>query len=435
MHNIGVMGTGYVGLVTGACLADFGNQVINVDVDESKIESLNRFEVPFFEPGLSEFVRINAQRGRLKFTTNVEEAIRDSEVIFIAVGTPSTYEGDADLSQVEQVARSIGRVMNGYKVVVSKSTVPCGTGGLVEGWIKDAQSEPMEFDVVSNPEFLREGSAIEDFMKPDRIVIGAANERAMDVLAEIYRPLTLLGVPLVRTAVRTAEMIKYASNAFLATKISFINEMAGICEALGADVTVVAKAMGLDSRIGPQFLQAGAGYGGSCFPKDVRALIQTAESNDARAEIVKAVMKVNDEQKKRMIEKVKSALGGDVRGKRVAVLGLAFKPQTDDMREAPSLTLIRGLRDAGADVVAFDPEAMDEAKTVLPDLDTVNDPYEAGRGADCLVLVTDWNEFRELDLQRMKDQMRTPVLVDCRNMYEPESVRALGLTYVSVGRP
>ncbi|MCK4547455.1 MAG: UDP-glucose/GDP-mannose dehydrogenase family protein [Candidatus Eisenbacteria sp.] len=434
MHNVSVMGTGYVGLVTGACLADFGNQVINVDVDEKKIESLKRFEVPFFEPGLAEFVRINAQRGRLKFTTEVEGAIRDSEVIFIAVGTPSTYEGDADLSQVEEVARSIGRAMNGYKVVVSKSTVPCGTGGLVEGWIRDSQKEPIEFDVVSNPEFLREGSAIEDFMKPDRIVIGAANERATNVLAEIYRPLTLLGVPLVRTTVRSAEMIKYASNAFLATKISFVNEMAGICESLGADVTVVAKAMGLDSRIGSKFLQAGAGYGGSCFPKDVRALIQAAESHGARAEIVKAVMRVNDRQKQRMIEKVATVLGNP-RGKRVAVLGLAFKPQTDDMREAPSLTLIRGLRDLGVDIVAFDPEAMEESRKILPDLETAADPYEAGKDADCVVLVTDWNEFRELDLGRMKEQMRTPALVDCRNVYEPESVRALGFRYASVGRP
>ncbi len=434
MHNVCVMGTGYVGLVTGACLADFGNQVINVDVDEKKIESLNRYEVPFYEPGLAEFVRTNAQRGRLQFTTQVEEAIRDSEVIFIAVGTPSTYEGDADLSQVEEVARSIGLTMTGYKVVVSKSTVPCGTGGLIEGWIRESQSQPFEFDVVSNPEFLREGSAIEDFMKPDRIVIGASNERAMNVLADIYRPLTLLGVPLVRTTIRTAEMIKYASNAFLATKISFANEIAGICETLEADVTVVAKAMGLDGRIGPEFLQAGAGYGGSCFPKDVRALIQTAESNGARVDIVSAAMQVNERQKQKMIEKVKAALGDPV-GKRVAILGLAFKPKTDDMREAPSLTLIRGLLDAGADIVAFDPEAREEAKKVLPDLVTCEDPYQAGDGADCVVLVTEWNEFRELDLERMRDRMRTPILVDCRNVYEPEAVRALGITYVSVGRP
>ncbi len=434
MHNICVMGTGYVGLVTGACLADFGNQVINVDVDEKKIASLNLYEVPFFEPGLEEFVKTNAQRGRLQFTTEVSDAIRGSEVIFIAVGTPSTYEGDADLSQVEDVARSIGRTMDDYKVVVSKSTVPCGTGGVVEGWIRESQPRPIEFDVVSNPEFLREGSAIEDFMKPDRIVIGAANERAMNILAEIYRPLTLLGVPLVRTSIRTAEMIKYASNAFLATKISFINEVAGICETLDADVTVVAKAMGLDSRIGPDFLQAGAGYGGSCFPKDVRALIQTAESHGARADIVSAAMKVNERQKEQMIEKVKAALGDPV-GKRVAILGLAFKPKTDDMREAPSLTLIRGLLDAGADIVVFDPEAMEEAKKVLPDLVTCSDAYEAGDGADCLVLVTEWNEFRELDLERMRDRMRTPILVDCRNAFEPDIVRALGIRYVSVGRP
>jgi len=434
MHNICVMGTGYVGLVTGACLADFGNQVINVDVDREKIESLRRFEVPFFEPGLAEFVRTNARRGRLAFTTEVEGAIRDSQVIFIAVGTPSTYVGDADLSQVEQVARSIGQAMTEYKVVVSKSTVPCGTGGLVEKWIRESQARPIEVDVVSNPEFLREGSAIEDFMRPDRIVIGASNERAIDILAEIYRPLSLLGVPVVRTTVRTAEMIKYASNAFLATKISFINEMASLCEALGADVTVVAKAMGLDTRIGPQFLQAGAGYGGSCFPKDVRALIQTAESHGSAAEIVRAVMDVNDRQRARMVEKVREALA-DLKGKRVAILGLAFKPNTDDMREAPSLSIISGLREAGAEVVAYDPEAMKEAKRILPDLATCDDPYKAGEGADCLVLVTDWNEFRELDLERMKRQMRTPVVVDCRNIYEPDSVRALGMTYRSVGRP
>jgi UDPglucose 6-dehydrogenase len=433
MYNICVAGTGYVGLVTGACLADFGNVVRCVDIDESKIHGLENSEVPFYEPGLQEVVKRNVERGRLSFSTDIKMGIEESTVIFVAVGTPMSKEGEADLSYVEMVARSVGEHLNGYKIVVLKSTVPAGTCDLVQSIIERTTRSGHDFDVVSNPEFLREGSAIEDFMKPDRIVLGASTERALKVMTEIYRPLILEDIPVVDTDVKTSEMIKYASNAFLATKISFINEIANVCERINADVSVVSRAMGLDGRIGPQFLRAGAGYGGSCFPKDTRALVKTAEAAGYDLHIVKAAIVVNDEQRRRMVNKIDEAVAG-TSGKSIAILGFAFKPDTDDLREAPSIDIARDLLDSGAVVRGYDPVAMEEAKALLGDVTFCPDIFEAVTGADAAVFVTEWNEFRDLDLVKIKSLMKSPVIVDCRNIYEPPRMKDLGFKYFSVGR-
>lgn len=434
MYNICVAGTGYVGLVTGACLADFGNMVRCVDVDEGKIARLKRCEVPFYEPGLQELIKRNVDRGRLTFSTEIASEIEQSTVIFIAVGTPMSAEGKADLRHVEAVARTIGEHLNSYKIVVLKSTVPAGTSNLVERIIKDVSNSAHPFDVVSNPEFLREGSAVEDFMRPDRIVLGVSSERALKVMHEIYRPLILQDIPVVETDVKTSEMIKYASNAFLATKISFINEIANICERIGADVSVVARGMGLDNRIGPRFLRAGAGYGGSCFPKDTWALVKTAESVGYDLKIVRSAIEVNQAQRVHMVEIIRQAVRG-VAEKEIAILGLAFKPDTDDLREAPALDIARMLLREGANLRVYDPVAMEGAKSILHSVRFGKDVFDAVDDADAAVFVTEWNEFRDLDLLKLKELMKSPIIVDCRNIYEPERMRKLGFRYFSVGRP
>ncbi|HVP58612.1 MAG TPA: UDP-glucose/GDP-mannose dehydrogenase family protein [bacterium] len=433
MYNICVTGTGYVGLVTGACLADFGNTVKCVDIDQAKIAALKACEVPFYEPGLQEIVKRNVERGRLSFASDIKWGIESSTVVFVAVGTPMSAEGHADLSYVEMVAKSVGENLNGHKVVVLKSTVPAGTCNLVERIIRETSSSDHPFDVVSNPEFLREGSAVEDFMKPARIVLGASSERAFDVMAEIYKPLILEDTPVIKTDVKTAEMIKYASNAFLATKISFINEIANLCEAVGADVTMVARAMGLDDRIGPKFLRAGAGYGGSCFPKDTRALVKTAEHAGYDLKIVQAVIAVNEAQRHLMVEKIEKVLG-TVKGKTVAFLGLAFKPDTDDLRDAPAVDMARELLAKGAVIKAYDPVAAEQAQRLIKGASFSADVFDAVKGADVAVFVTEWNEFRDLDLDKVKRLMRSPAIVDCRNIYEPSRMRELGFRYYSVGR-
>jgi UDPglucose 6-dehydrogenase len=434
MVNVCVVGTGYVGLVTGACLADFGNTVRCIDIDEAKIEKLKRGEMTFYEPGLQEIVKRNIDRGRLTFSTDINCGIEDSTVVFVAVGTPMGDDGKADLRYVEMVAKSVAENLNDYKVVVLKSTVPAGTSSVVERVIKENTTTEHEFDVVSNPEFLREGSAVEDFMQPDRIVIGAPTERAKEVMAEIYRPLILQDKPIVMTDVNTAQMIKYASNAFLATKISFINEVANLCEQFKADVSVVAKAMGLDSRIGSRFLRAGAGYGGSCFPKDTRALVKTAETVGHEMKVVRAAIEVNDKQRYLMVEKILKA-GGDVKGKTVALMGVAFKPDTDDMREAPAIDIARELKDKGAAIRAYDPVAMEFARPLMPDVTFCEDVFEAATGADIVVFVTEWNEFMDLDFEKLKSVMKDRTVVDCRNIYVPDRMADLGFRYFSVGRP
>jgi len=433
--NICVVGVGYVGLVTGACFSEFGLRVTCVDSDGAKIEMLKQGKIPIYEPGLTELVQKNMKEGRISFTTDIKAGVGNALAVFIAVGTPPDEQGRADLRYVEEVARSIGQTMNGYKVVVTKSTVPVGTGKLVERTIKENQSEPYPFDVVSNPEFLREGSAIEDFMRPNRVVIGAESQQAVAILKDLYNPLYLIETPFVITDVATAEMIKYASNAFLATKISFINEMANICERVGADVHQVARGMGLDQRIGSKFLHPGPGFGGSCFPKDTRAISQIAREHGYEFRIVDAVIKVNEERADVMIEKIVAALDGDVKGKVVAMLGLAFKPNTDDMRESPTLPIIRGLQDKGARFQAYDPAGMEHAKEYLQDVDYKSDAYDAAKGADVLVLATEWNRFRNIDWDRMKQLLKGLVVVDLRNIYDPERMRASGFTYISVGRP
>ncbi|UCD86304.1 MAG: UDP-glucose/GDP-mannose dehydrogenase family protein [Desulfobacterales bacterium] len=432
--NICVVGVGYVGLVTGACFSEFGLRVSCVAKDESKINQLNQGKVPIYEPGLSELINKNLNEGRLSFTTDIEESVRIALVVFIAVGTPSDTEGGADLRYVEEVAKSIGQTMNGYKVVVTKSTVPVGTGRLIESIIKENQTEPCAFDVASNPEFLREGSAIEDFMRPNRIVIGAESAQAIAILKDLYNPLYLIETPFVITDIATAEMIKYASNAFLATKVSFINEMANICERVGADVHQVAKGMGLDKRIGPKFLHPGPGFGGSCFPKDTKAISQIARQHGYDFKIVDAVIKVNDERPAMMIEKIVSALGGGVKGATIGVLGLTFKPNTDDMREAPTIPIIKGLQERGAKIQAYDPAGMTQARAYLQDVDYKDDLYAAAEGADALVLTTEWNRFRNIDWDRMKNLLKSLVVVDLRNIYEPQRMRDLGFDYTSVGR-
>ena len=433
--NICIVGVGYVGLVTGACFSEFGLQVKCVDNDASKIRMLNEGKVPIYEPGLSELIRKNANEGRISFTTDIMEGVDRALAVFIAVGTPSDEEGRADLSYVEEVAKSLGQTMNGYKVVVTKSTVPVGTGRLIEGIIKDNLTSPCSFDIASNPEFLREGSAIEDFMRPNRVVIGAESDHAIAILKDLYNPLYLVETPFVITDVSTAEMIKYASNAFLATKISFINEMANICDKVGADVHKVAKGMGLDKRIGSKFLHPGPGFGGSCFPKDTRAISQIAKEQGYEFKIVDAVIKVNDERPQIMVEKIVSALGGDIKGAKIGILGLTFKPNTDDMRESPIIAIVQALQKRGAEIQAYDPAGMEHAKDYLQGVEYKKDLYAVSLGVDALVLATEWNAFRNIDWARIKGLVRQPIVVDLRNVYEPARIRSLGFEYTSVGRP
>ena len=432
--KIALAGSGYVGLVSGACFADFGHEVVCVDKDPGKIERLRAGEMPIYEPGLAELVRRNVAAGRLSFTTQLDEGIAGASAIFIAVGTPSRRgDGHADLSFVHAVAAEIGENLRNPAVIVTKSTVPVGTGDEVER-IVGASGTQQRFAVASNPEFLREGAAIDDFKRPNRIVIGTEDEWARGVLSEVYRPLFLNKAPILFTSRRSAELIKYAANAFLATKITFINEIADLCEKTGGDVQDVARGIGLDNRIGPKFLHAGPGYGGSCFPKDTLALLKTAEDHDTPLRIVEAVAKVNDTRKRAMGRKVIEALGKDARGKKVALLGLTFKPNTDDMRDAPSLAIARTLIDAGVTVAAYDPEGMDLARTLLPDVAMAANAYAATEGADAVVIVTEWDAFRALDLERIKQLAKAPVLVDLRNIYHPDEIRAQGFTYVSIGR-
>jgi UDPglucose 6-dehydrogenase len=434
MH-IAMIGSGYVGLVSGACFADFGHIVTCVDNDPAKIAALSRGEMPIYEPGLEELVANNVRQQRLSFTTDLAAAARQADVIFIAVGTPSRRgDGFADLTHVHQVARDIARVIDSYKVIATKSTVPVGTGDEVARIIGDVRPAG-SFAVVSNPEFLREGAAIGDFKRPDRIVIGTENDpQAQKVMTDVYRPLYLNQAPLLFTARRTAELIKYAANAFLAMKITFINEMADLCEQTGADVQEVARGIGLDNRIGRKFLNAGPGYGGSCFPKDTLALVKTAQDFGAPCRVMETVVAVNDQRKRAMARKVIGACGGSVRGLTIGVLGLTFKPNTDDMREAPSIALVMALQDAGAKIRAYDPEGMQQARSVLDNVAYAESAYACAEGADALVIVTEWDAFRALDLERVKSLMRRPVLVDLRNIYRPEDMARHGFTYVSVGR-
>jgi UDPglucose 6-dehydrogenase len=431
--DIAVIGTGYVGLVTGAGLADFGNDVICVDVDVKKIDALKNGVIPIYEPGLDTLVNKNVGEGRLRFTTDLADAIRSARAIFIAVGTPPKPDGSADLRYVEEVAHSIAEYMNGPKLVITKSTVPIGTGHLIEQII-DSHNTGHKASIVSNPEFLREGSAIEDFMKPDRVVIGASNPEAAEMMKEIYAPLHSLEIPFVVTNVESSELIKYAANGFLAVKITFINEIAQICEKVGANVQDVAIGMGLDTRIGPKFLQAGPGYGGSCFPKDTSAMADISRRHGYDFQIIEAVLRVNEAVKHRMIDKVVAALGGDVSGKTIAMLGLAFKPETDDMRDSPTIPIIKGLQQRGAAVRAYDPQAMGNAKSIFKDVTYCDDAYTTAEGADALVLATEWNEFRALNFERIGKALRQPVLIDLRNVYDPSRMAAHGFRYTSVGR-
>jgi UDPglucose 6-dehydrogenase len=431
--QIAVIGTGYVGLVTGACFAEFGVDVTCVDVDAEKIQRLTNGIMPIYEPGLEQLVAKNASAGRLRFTTDARQAIEQSLVIFLAVGTPPKEDGSPDLSFVESAARSIAQFMNGYKVIVTKSTVPIGTGERLRELIRAEQKSRVNFGIVSNPEFLREGAAINDFMRPDRVVIGSRDEEAIAIMRDLYRPLYLIEAPFVITSLEAAELTKYAANAFLATKISFINEVANLCEKIGCDVHDVARAMGMDRRIGGKFLHPGPGYGGSCFPKDTRALASVARQFDSDCLIVDSVIEVNRRQQEAMLPKIQR-LVGDLKDKRIAVLGLAFKPETDDMREAPSLEIIRGLTQEGAAVCAYDPVAISEAEKVLPGIEYAEDEYSAVKGADALVFVTEWNQFRALDMARIRDLMRSPRIADLRNICDPADMRELGFTYVGVGR-
>jgi UDPglucose 6-dehydrogenase len=433
MHRISMVGTGYVGLVTGACLADYGNEVICVDADTTKIDSLRTGRIPFYEFGLEELLERNVREKRLSFSTDLPEAIRQSDVIFICVGTPRGSDGEADLQYVFQVARDIAKHLNGYKVIVQKSTVPMGTGARVRDLIRSTRNGNHDFDVASNPEFLREGSAVEDFMRPDRVVIGTWSKRAEDTLVDVYKPLYLNETPMVKTTVETAEFIKYAANAFLATKISFINECANLCEMVGADIKMVERGIGLDRRIGGKFLHAGAGYGGSCFPKDTEALDHLATSLGYPLEIVRATIAVNREQRRRLMARTEKKLG-TLRGKTVAVLGLSFKPQTDDIRDSVGVDFARYLAEQGALVKVFDPIAMDKAREVLSGVEYCPDLWSAVVSADAIVIATEWNEFRTMNLNRLKDSMRGNLIVDLKNIYEPEAMQELGFEHVGVGR-
>ena len=432
--KITMIGAGYVGLVSGACFADFGHEVVCVDLHQGKIDALQNGQIPIFEPGLEELIRRNAAAGRISFTTELAPAVARADLVFIAVGTPSRRgDGHADLSFVHAAAADIARAMDGFTVVVTKSTVPVGTGDEVERIIADTRPDA-EFAVVSNPEFLREGAAIEDFKRPDRIVVGSDDARALEVMREAYRPLSLNKSPILEMNRRSAELTKYAGNAFLATKITFINEIADLCEKTGADVQQVARGIGLDNRIGGKFLHAGPGYGGSCFPKDTLALLKTAQDFEAPQAIVEAVVQANDKRKRAMGRKVLHAIGDDVRGKVVTVLGLTFKPNTDDMRDSPAIAIVQTLQDAGAEVHAYDPEGMANASEVLSDIHYFDDPYAAMEGAEALAIVTEWDEFRALDLARVRAQLKGLVLVDLRNIYRREEVEMLGMKYIGIGR-
>jgi len=431
--RIAMIGTGYVGLVSGACFADFGHQVCCVDKNASKIDGLNNGVMPIWEPGLEALVTSNAQRGRLTFTTDLASAVKEAEAVFIAVGTPARRgDGHADLTFVFEAVRELARFIQPGAVVVTKSTVPVGTGDRIEAILREEGVEGVS--VASNPEFLREGAAIADFKHPDRIVVGAEDDHAQEVLREIYRPLFLNRAPILITGRRTAELTKYAANAFLAVKISFINEMANLCEAVDADVQDIARGIGLDNRIGPKFLHAGPGYGGSCFPKDTLALLQTADEAGVDQRIVRTTVEVNDHRKLEMAERVAEAAGGDLKGKRVAILGLAFKPNTDDMREAPSIPIVKAMIDRGAEVAAFDPVAREQAEKIFEGIEFADDAYAAATGADLVVIVTEWDEFRALDLDRMAGALRGKVLVDLRNVYDRAEAEEAGLTYFGVGR-
>ena len=434
MH-IAMIGAGYVGLVSGACFSEFGHNVICVDKIKGKIEALNRGLIPIYEPELESLVAKNVDAGRLSFTDTLDDAVKEAEAIFIAVGTPSRRgDGHADLSFVFDAAQEISRAMSGYTVIITKSTVPVGTGDEVEKIIA-SESPSGEFDVVSNPEFLREGSAINDFMRPDRVVIGAHTDRAREVMKQIYRPLFLIETPIMHTNRNTAELIKYAANTFLATKITFINEIADLCEKIGADVQDVAKGMGLDGRIGGKFLHAGPGYGGSCFPKDTLALVRTAQSSGSPLRIVETVVDVNVKRKKSLVHKVKNIFGENIVGRKIAILGLTFKPNTDDMRDSPSLELVPSLVADGAEVRAFDPKGMDEAKTLMDGVLWAKNIYDAIRGSEMVIILTEWNEFRALDLKRLKKEMLKPVMLDLRNVYDPNEMANAGFEYYSIGRP
>lgn len=432
MH-IAVIGSGYVGLVTGTCFAEFGVDVTCIDVDADKIARLKKGESPIYEPGLEQLLEKNLQAGRLRFTTELADAVKQSLVIFIAVGTPPRTDGSADLTYVEEVARALAEHLDSYKVIVTKSTVPVGTGKRLAALIKKHQATPIEFSVVSNPEFLREGAAITDFMRPDRVVIGGSDPEAIAIMKDLYRPLYLIETPFVITSLEGAELIKYAANAFLATKISFINEIANLCEKVGCDVHDVARALGMDRRIGPKFLHPGPGFGGSCFPKDTVALSMIGREYSSPTKIVDTVIEVNRAQREMMIPKIEKLAGG-LNSKRVAVLGLAFKPETNDMRDAPSVDIIQGLIEGGATVSAYDPIATNDARKVLPNIEFANDEYEAVAGADVLVIVTEWNQFRALDMNRIRKSMKTPKIADLRNIYDPASISELGFEYVGVGR-
>jgi len=431
--QIAVVGTGYVGLVTGACFAEFGVDVTCVDISEEKIERLNAGVMPIYEPGLEQLVTKNVQAGRLRFTTDIKYAVEQALVIFLAVGTPPLPDGSPDLAFVEAAAQSIAEHMNGYKVIVTKSTVPIGTGARLRELISEKQTKRFSFGIVSNPEFLREGAAINDFMRPDRVVIGTADQEAAAIMRDLYRPLYLIEAPFVITSLEAAELTKYAANAFLAMKISFINEVANLCDKIGCDVHDVARAMGMDRRIGGKFLHPGPGFGGSCFPKDTQALVSVARQYGCESLIVDAVIEVNRRQRQAMLPKIEK-LVGNLKDTKIAVLGLAFKPETDDMREAPSVDIIRSLRERGCKVHAYDPVAMSEAAQLLPEINFAEDEYAAVEGADALVFLTEWNQFRALDMRRIKDLMKHPRIADLRNIYDPEDMRELGFEYVGVGR-
>lgn len=432
MH-IAVIGTGYVGLVSGACFAEFGVDVTCVDVDSSKIEKLNNGIIPIYEPGLDQVVEKNVRDGRLHFTTDIKSAVERAKVVFLAVGTPPQEDGSPDMSYYRQAAKDVAEAMNGYKVLVTKSTVPIGTGEWLRSFVKENLPIETDFGVASNPEFLREGAAIDDFMRPDRVVIGSNEEQAIEIMKELYRPLYLIETPIVITSLEAAELIKYAANAFLATKITFINEVANLCDAIGCDVHDVARGMGMDNRIGRKFLHPGPGYGGSCFPKDTRALTTVADQFGVETLIVDAVIEANERQRDAMIPKIEKLVGG-LSGKRIGMLGLSFKPETDDMRESPAIDIIRQLIEKGASVRAFDPVAMDEARHFVEGIEYAEDEYDAIDGADALVIVTEWNQFRALDMERVKKLLTAPKVADLRNIYEPDDMRALGFEYVGVGR-
>jgi len=431
--QIAVIGTGYVGLVTGACFAEFGVGVTCVDVDVAKIEKLNNGVIPIYEPGLDQIVEKNAKAGRLHFTTDIKSAVENALVVFLAVGTPPKSDGSPEMSYYEQAAKDVARAMNGYKVLVTKSTVPIGTGKWLREFVVSNQTTKTNFGVASNPEFLREGAAIDDFMRPDRVVIGSNEEDAIAIMKDLYRPLYLIETPIVITSLEAAELIKYAANAFLATKITFINEVANLCDAIGCDVHDVARGIGMDNRIGRKFLHPGPGYGGSCFPKDTRALTTVADQFGVETRIVDAVIEANERQRDAMIEKIEK-LVGDLTGKRIGVLGLSFKPETDDMRESPAIEIIRAIISRGGSVSAFDPVAMEEAKHFIDGIEYATDEYEALRDADALVIVTEWNQFRALDMEKVKQLLKSPKIADLRNIYEPADMRELGFEYVGVGR-